>query len=107
MSEKGKCFVAYLFGWIGGLIILFGMKDNDKNTKFHAAQSIVLSALYCIIIIVLNMVNIRIGILNTLLGIVYIAGIVLGIIKANNNEEPELPIVGELTKNIFNKQLGE
>ena len=37
MSEKGKCILAYIFTWIGGLIVLFGIKDNTRNTKIHAA----------------------------------------------------------------------
>ena len=28
MSEKGKCILAYLFGWIGGLIVLFAMLNS-------------------------------------------------------------------------------
>ena len=41
MSEKGKGVLAYIFTWIGGLIVLYGMKDNERNTKIHAAQAIV------------------------------------------------------------------
>lgn len=107
MSEKGKCFLAYLLGWIGGLIVLFGMQGNEKNTKFHAAQSIVLSAGYCILVIILNFIPIGGSLIRTILGIVYILGIIFGIIKANNGENPELPVIGELTKSIFGKQIGE
>ena len=32
MSEKGKIILAYLLGWIGGLVVLFGMKDSERNT---------------------------------------------------------------------------
>ena len=49
MSEKAKSILAYIFGWIGGLIILFAMKDNERNTRFHAAQAIVISAGYSLI----------------------------------------------------------
>ena len=31
MSEKGKAILAYVFTWVGGLIVLFGMKDNEKK----------------------------------------------------------------------------
>ena len=30
MSEKGKGVLAYIFTWIGGLIVLYGMKDNES-----------------------------------------------------------------------------
>ena len=33
MSEKGKSILAYIFTWIGGLIVLYGMKDNAKTQK--------------------------------------------------------------------------
>ena len=107
MSEKGKSIIAYLFGWIGGLIVLYGMNNNEKNTKFHAAQSIVLSGGYCAITIILSIVPIRIGVMRTVIGLVYIAGIVLGIIKANNEENPELPIIGEIAKSLFSKKIEE
>lgn len=107
MSEKGKCFLAYLFGWIGGLIVLFGMKENERNTKFHAAQSIVLSALYCGIMIIFNFIPFGGSLVRTVLGVVYIVGIIAGIVKANNGENPELPIIGEITKSIFSSQIGE
>ena len=44
MSEKGKSILAYIFTWIGGLIVLYGMKDNTRNTKMHAAQAIATDA---------------------------------------------------------------
>ena len=31
MSEKGKQILSYVFGWVGGLIVLFGLKDNTKK----------------------------------------------------------------------------
>ena len=49
MSEKAKCILSYLLGWVGGLVVLFAMKDNEKNTKFHAAQAVTLSAGYFLI----------------------------------------------------------
>ena len=46
MTEKGKAILAYVFTWVGGLIVLFGFKDNTKNTKIHAAQAIVIGIAY-------------------------------------------------------------
>ena len=60
MSEKGKAILAYIFTWVGGLIVLFGIKDNEKNTKLHAAQAIVIGVAYMIILIIYRIIPIYI-----------------------------------------------
>ena len=107
MSEKGKCILAYLLGWLGGLIVLFAMKDNEKNTKFHAAQAITLSVGYFIVSTVYNWLPISIPFFGTALWIIYIVGIIMGISKANKEEDPELPVIGGITKSIFAKKIEE
>ena len=107
MSEKAKAILAYLLGWIGGLIVLFAMKDNEKNTKFHAAQAIVLSAGYFIIDLVYGYLPFSIPFFGTALWGIYIVGIIMGIAKANKEEDPELPVIGGVAKSIFGKQIGE
>ena len=107
MSEKAKAILAYLLGWIGGLIVLLVMKDNEKNTKFHAAQAIVLSAGYFIINLVYGYLPFQIPFFSTVLWGIYIVGIILGIAKANKEEDPELPVVGGVAKSIFGKQIEE
>ena len=107
MSEKGKSILAYLLGWIGGLIVLYGMKDNEKNTKVHAAQSIIISALYCIIIFAYQYIPVTIPFFSTALWALYILCIIFGIVKANKEEDPELPVVGGLANSIFGKKINE
>ena len=107
MSEKGKAILAYIFGWLGGLIVLFGMKDNERNTKFHAAQAIVLSVGYFLITLVYRYIPITIPFFSTALWAIYIIGIIMGIVKANKEEDPELPLIGGITKSIFSKQIEE
>ena len=107
MSEKGKCILAYLLGWIGGLIVLFAMKDNTRNTKFHAAQAITLSVGYFLIQLVYGFVPIRIPFFSTALWIIYIIGIIMGIAKANKEEDPELPVIGGIAKSMFSKKIEE
>lgn len=105
MSEKAKCIIAYIFGWIGGLIVLFAMKDNEKNTKFHAAQAITLSAGYFLVSLVYAYLPFTIPFFSTALWSIYIIGIVMGIAKANKEENPELPVIGETAKSIFGKTI--
>ncbi|MCI8617306.1 DUF4870 domain-containing protein [uncultured Clostridium sp.] len=105
MSEKGKCIISYIFGWIGGLIVLFAMKDNERNTKFHAAQAITLSIGYFVISIAYRFIPITIPFFSTALWAIYIIGIIMGIAKANKNEDPELPVIGGIAKSIFSKKI--
>ena len=107
MSEKGKCILAYVLGWLGGLIVLFGMKDNTRNTKFHAAQAITLSVAYFVVTMVYSFIPVTIPFFSTAVWIIYILGIIMGIVKANKDEEPELPVIGGITKSIFGKKIEE
>ncbi len=43
--------------------------------------------------------------MSSLAYVAYIVFIILGIVKANNGENPELPVVGELAKSIFKNKL--
>ncbi len=105
MSQKGRAIIAYVFGWLGGLIVLFALKDNERNTKMHAAQAIVIGLGYTIISTAYSFIPITIPFFGTALWIIYILAIIFGIVKANKEEDPELPVVGELAKSIFGKQI--
>lgn len=107
MTEKGKSIISYIFGWIGGLIILFAVNDNEKNTKIHAAQAIVLSAGYFIISTIYRIIPIVIPFFSTILWTIYILGVVMGIIKASKDENPELPVIGNIAKSFFGKKIEE
>lgn len=105
MSEKAKSILAYVFGWIGGLIILFAIKDNERNTRFHASQAITLSVGYFLISTLYSFIPVRIPFFSTALWAIYIIGIIMGIVKANKEEDPELPVIGGITKSIFGKKI--
>ncbi|MDE5830352.1 MAG: DUF4870 domain-containing protein, partial [Clostridia bacterium] len=105
MKEKTKCILAYVFSWIGGLIVLYGLKDNEKNTKFHAAQAIVIGLGYMIITAIYRFLPIYIPFLSTAISVIYLLCMVFGIIKACNGDDPEIPVVGSLAKSIFGKKI--
>lgn len=107
MSEKGKAILAYIFTWIGGLIVLFGMKDNTRNTKIHAAQAIVIGLGYMIIYAVYRFIPIYIPFFSTLIYGLYAVLVIIGIVKANKEEDPELPVVGKIAMSIFSKKIDE
>ena len=107
MNEKGKAILAYIFTWVGGLIVLFGMKDNTRNTKIHAAQAIVIGIGYMIIFAIYRFIPIYIPFFSTIVYGLYIVLVILGIVKANNEENPELPVVGKIAMSIFGKKIDE
>ena len=108
MNEKGKAIISYIFGWVGGLIVLYGMKDNTRETNIHAAQAIVSSVLIegIAIISMFTFVIVIIPFLPIILSVLSILITIFGIIKAVNEEEPELPILGDMAKSIFKSKIG-
>ena len=126
MEQKIRGLLAYLFSWIGGLIILLGFKDNSKETNFNACQSITLGVTYIAIKIVLGIIvgiitGIVIGLNGTLGFISVLSGIfgligwalnigflvvsIIGMIKAYQETEFNIPLIGDLTKKIFKNKL--
>lgn len=107
MSEKGKAILAYIFTWIGGLIVLFGMKDNERNTKIHAAQAIVIGIGYMILVTAYRFIPIYIPFFSKILYGLYAVCVIVGIVKANKEEDPELPVVGKIAMSLFSKKIDE
>ncbi len=84
--------VAYVFGWLTG-IILFVVKKDDPFVKFHAVQSIIVFGGFTVLTMVLTMTIV--GIL--LLPIIGVASFVLWLLlmwKAYQGEKYKLPMVG-------------
>lgn len=106
MNEKTKGVIAYLFGWIGGLIILLGYKDSEKQTKLHAAQAIVLSIVYMILNFAIAFMPV-IRDFSWVLSTGYFVIAIIGAVKANKLEEYNLPIITDLASKWFAKQIGE
>lgn len=98
MNEKVKSILAYVFGWIGGLIVLFACK-NERNTNIHAAQSIVISFANIIAATVLGFLHLG-ALIGIVSGICFVA-VILGIIKVCKETEPEITVVGEIAKSMF------
>lgn len=105
MKENVKGVIAY-FGWIGGLIVLFGLHNNSKETEFNACQSIVISLISTVISLVFGFIPV-IKYLAGLLGILAFVLLVIGMIKAYNNEKYEIPVISDLTRDLFKNRLGE
>jgi len=112
MEPKIACLLAYLFSWLGGLIILLIEKEN-KFVRFHALQALILGILEMAIIIVFMwilgiplMLVYGIGIIFTVIGwiavvICYIFAII-AIIKSFNGERYYIPFLRKVVDK-FNK----
>lgn len=107
MNEKTKAIVGYIVPLCA--IIFFAQKETDKKTKFHCAQEIVIFVAYLILSFVTGFISglTGIGFITWLAYAFYVAFIIMGIVKANSDAEPELPVIGDITKSIFGKALGE
>lgn len=122
MDEKLKGVLAYIFSWVGGLIVLLAFKDNNRKTAFHACQAIVIGLCVVVASLVLSAFNIVslftvvfpfkfiFGMLSAIassaVGILYIILMILGIVKvANDEDDPKLPVVGDLTLKIFEQKI--
>ena len=107
MSDQRISGLAYIFTWIGGLIVLYGMKDNERNTKIHAAQAIVIGIGYMVIYMIYRFIPVYIPFFSTIVYGLYIALVIIGIVKVNKGDDPELPVVGKIAMSIFDKKINE
>lgn len=104
MEKNHKAFLAYLFGWISGLIVL--ISSQDKDLRFHGMQSILFCITYIIIGWILLPVSAVLAFFTFGLSIlivpiysliIFIVWIVL-LVKAYKGEKPKLPIIGNLAE---------
>ena len=104
MDQKVRGLLAYLFGWLGGLLILLIPKDNTKETNFHAAQSIVISVSGMVLGFILRQIP-YVGWIGTILNVLVFVLQIIGMVKAYKEEKYELPVISDLTRNIFKSKL--
>ncbi|NMB57321.1 DUF4870 domain-containing protein [Candidatus Beckwithbacteria bacterium] len=93
LDQNIENVLCYVGGWLTGLIFLLLAKEN-KRTKFHAMQSLVIFGG----ISVLSFIPVIGWFLSWILWIVaFVLWLVL-IIKAYQGEDWEVPVVGEFVK---------
>ncbi|HEV3155540.1 MAG TPA: hypothetical protein VGZ02_17165 [Candidatus Baltobacteraceae bacterium] len=99
--------LAYLFGLIGGLVMLFGGGTN-RFVKWAAAQSITIWGIWIALWIVLDIATSLVHILGLLtlvlfpiLGLVFFVIWIWTFITAFQGKEVEVPIIAGITRNIF------
>lgn len=115
LEPNVAAMLAYMFGWLSGLIIFLIEKEN-KFVRFAAMQSIVLSLAMTVLSIIYSWVVGAIfvssiltgggavfGIMSLLSTAVWIGFLVLWVmlmVKAYQNQEWELPVVGKIARNF-------
>ena len=108
MEPKIAVLLAYLFSWLGGLIILLIEKEN-KFVKFHALQALILGILewaivivFCWILVWIPFVGIIFFIIGWLAVVVCYIFAIIAIIKSFQGERYYIPFLRSLVDK-FNK----
>jgi uncharacterized membrane protein len=109
MSNNVAGCLAYLLGWITGLIfLLIEPYKNDRNVKFHAFQSIFLDVGFIAACIALSILGFILAVISRgfaglimlplwpILWIGFFATRIFLMIKAYNNQQFKLPFIGDL-----------
>jgi uncharacterized membrane protein len=95
MSENTTALIAYLFGWLSGLIIFLLEKDS-RFVRFHALQSLMFFGGMSLIVTILGRIPF-IGVLVAIAGGILSFGFwIVGMVKAYRGEPYRFPIVGEI-----------
>jgi uncharacterized membrane protein len=107
LDPKLGGLLAYLFGWITGLIMFLTQKHPE--VRFHGAQSILLNialfafwVVYWIVQTILSMILGLLGaiffFLSLLIGLAFVALWVFMLIKGYNLEHYKLPVIGDMAE---------
>ena len=121
LDENIASLLAYLFGWVSGLIF-FLMEKDSKLVRFHAMQSILLNVVILVLMVVLWIVSFvlllmlamlpdimgsLIGVLTTLLWILFSLGLLVAwiicVVRAYQGQFFKLPIIGNMAEKIVSK----
>ncbi len=105
-NKKTYSILAYLLGWLTGLIFLFVGKD-DPDVKWNAANSVVVFGGLSVIILIVGFIPILgiISALLTLVGFIYWVIFLIQGLQGNGQRIPA-PLVGQYI-NQFVDQLAD
>jgi uncharacterized membrane protein len=110
--KLGGLLAYLLFGWVGGLIMLFTQKHRE--VRFHGAQSVLMSlavfALYAVLGVVSTALAVGFGswmlfnLIYSLVGLATFGLWVLLCIKGYQLEHFKLPVIGDYAERWAEKQ---
>lgn len=90
--------LTYVLGWVSGLVFLLVEKE-DKDIRFHAAQSIVVFGALTI----LGMIPVIGLMLSPLIFLVGLVAWIVLVVKAYQGGKLRLPVVGNIAEKIVGK----
>ena len=121
LDENLAALLSYVFGWVSGLIFFLIEKDS-RLVRFHAMQSLLLSAAMLIVGIALwflslfswllvsqisgllsFLISLIVGLVAFVLGIGVLVGVIICLIKAYQGEYFKLPIIGNMAEKFSAK----
>jgi len=106
MEPKIAVLLAYLFSWLGGLIILLIEKEN-RFVKWNALQALILGIVEAIIVILMIIFGWIpfIGWLFVVIGwlalVAILVAVIIAIVKAFSGETFRIPGISSLTDKYF------
>lgn len=103
--------IAYLFGWISGLIFILLEREN-RYVRFHAMQSIIYSMVATVLFACLSIIqrifellpligrimSILVALLTGLAALAFLCVLIVLIVKAYAGEYYKLPVIGEIAE---------
>ncbi len=93
LDKNVAAAATYLLGWISGLVF-FLVEKEDKEIRFHAAQSVIFFGALTVI----SFVPLIGWIISPFLGIVGLVGWIILMVKAYQGEKFRLPVIGDLAE---------
>ena len=93
-NKKTYTILAYVLGWLGGLIFLFVGKD-DPDVKWNAAQSLIIFGGLSIVILILSFIPFvgLIGLVLWLIGFIYWVVFLIQSLQGNG-QRIQAPVIG-------------
>lgn len=98
IGQNVAAALAYLLGWISGIIVLMLEKDN-KYVRFHAMQSIAVFVPLTVISFAAGYVPVIGGLIGWLLPIATLILWIILMVTAAQGKELKLPYISEFAEN--------
>lgn len=104
-NGKTTAIVSYIT-IIGWLIAYFAMHQSNKTKlgSYHLRQTLLLficAIVYQIVVMVITMVVPAIGLILSLVSLVFLVLWIMGLISAINGQEKPMPLIGEKAQDLF------
>lgn len=103
MPQAAELVLAYLFGWIGGLIFYL-IERKNKFVRFHAAQSLLASATVTVLSGAGRFMWFSpLHYFSGLLGLAYFVLMIWMIVQSVQGRFFKLPIIGDIAEKMANQ----